>query len=86
MQYNLEISGRANKDIKTLDKVIQRRIAGKLKFFMDQDDPLTFAKRLTNSKDGNFRWRIGHYRVIFDVKGDTILLLRVQHRSQVYKS
>jgi mRNA interferase RelE/StbE len=85
MRYRLEISGKAKKDIESLDSVIQRRIVKKLKFFLAQDDPLTFAKRLVDSKDGGYRWRVGHYRVIFDVNDDVILLLSVQHRGQVYK-
>lgn len=86
MKYRLEISGKASKDIKSLDSVIQKRIARKLMFFLVQDDPLSFAKKLVDSKDGNYRWRIGHYRVVFDVNDDIILLLRIQHRGQVYKS
>lgn len=86
MRYRLEISGKAAKDIQSLDEVIQKRIARKLKFFLAQDDPLAFAKKLVNSKDGDYRWRVGHYRVIFDAKSNVILILRVQHRGQVYKS
>lgn len=85
MPYKLEISSRAAKDIKALDAVVQRRIAAKLKFFLAQDDPLAYAKRLVNAKDGDYRWRIGHYKVVFDVSDTTILLLRVQHRGEVYK-
>jgi mRNA interferase RelE/StbE len=83
--YKLEISGRAAKDIKALDVVVQRRIASKLKFFITQEDPLSFAKKLVNAKDGDYRWRVGHYRAVFDVEDSTILLLRIQHRSEVYK-
>lgn len=85
MRYQLEISGRAKKDIESLDRVVQKRIANKLQFFLKQEDPLSFAKRLENSKDGDYRWRIGHYRIVFDVKDNVILLLRIQHRGQVYK-
>jgi len=84
MKYRLEISGKAYKDLKALDAVTKKRIIKKLKFFLSQEDPLFFAKPLVNSKDGDYRWRIGHYRIVFDVKGELILLLRVQHRSKVY--
>ena len=85
MKYRLEVSGKAKKDIQSLDLVIQKRIAVKLKFFLSNDDPLSFAKKLVNSKDGDYRWRIGHYRIIFDVNDSVILLLRVQHRREVYR-
>ncbi|HEY1646139.1 MAG TPA: type II toxin-antitoxin system RelE/ParE family toxin [Candidatus Saccharimonadales bacterium] len=85
MTYKLEISGKAKKDLQSLDSVVQKRIVKKLQFFLTQEDPLAFAKPLVNSKDGDYRWRIGHYRVVFDSNDSTILLLRVQHRGQVYK-
>ena len=81
----LEISGTAKKDIQSLDSVVQKRIAKKLQFFLAQEDSLSFTKSLVSSKDGNYRWRISHYRVIFDVNGTTILLLRVLHRGEVYE-
>lgn len=90
MSYTLKISTSAKKDLKNLDDVTKRRIIKKLKFYIAQDNPLSFAKRLTDYRDGDYRWRIGHYRVVFDVivqgSSSTILLLRVQHRSQVYKA
>lgn len=85
MNYQLEISGKAKKDLKSMDKVIQKRIIKKLKFFMSQEDPISFAATLVNRKDGDYRWRVGHYRVVFDKNDDVILLLRIQHRSEVYK-
>ena len=85
MAYRLEISGKAKKDIQSLDPVIQKRIVKKLQYFLAQKDPLSFASPLVNSKDGDYRWRIGHYRAIFDVNDSVILLLRVQHRGEVYR-
>ena len=85
VKYKLEISSKAKKDLQSLDPVVQKRIANKLKFFLGHKDPISFAKKLVNSKDGDYRWRIGHYRVVFDVQGNVVLLLRVQHRREVYK-
>ncbi len=85
MHYRLTIYKRAKKDLESLGPILQKRIARKLKFYINHEDPLAFATKLVDSKDGNFRWRIGHYRVVFDVKGNIIKLLRVQHRKDVYK-
>ena len=85
MKFQLKIEGRAKKDIQSLDYLLQKRIARKLKFYIDQDDPLQYAKKLVDSKDGDYRWRIGNFRVVFDVDGNVIKLLRVQHRKDVYK-
>lgn len=85
MKYKLSIEGRAKKDLQALDQVTQKRIAKKLKYFLAQEDPLIFAKKLTDPNDANYRWRIGHYRVVFDLRGKTIKMLRVQHRREVYR-
>jgi len=85
VKYRLKIESRAKKDIEALDSVAQKRIVKKLKFFLEQDDPLHFAKKLVDPIDGSYRFRIGHFRVVFDVKGEVIKLLKVQHRKDVYK-
>lgn len=85
MGYSLKIESRAKKDLQSLDPIIQKRIAKKLKFFLTQPDPLLFAKKLIDASGGDYRWRIGHYRVIFDVNEDVVMLLRVQHRKDVYR-
>jgi len=86
MKYRLTIGSRAKKDLKSLDRIVQKRIAKKLQFFLSQSDPLLFAKKLVDPIDGDYRWRVGHYRVVFDVKGTLIMLIRVQHRKDVYRN
>jgi mRNA interferase RelE/StbE len=34
---------------------------------------------------GEYRFRIGDYRVIFDIEGNEIVVLRVGHRREIYK-
>jgi len=46
--------------------------------------PLDFAERLTNFELGEYRFRIGDYRVAFDVEDDTAKILKVGHRKEVY--
>jgi len=52
---------------------------------MEQADPLFFARFLRDPEMGGFRFRIGHYRVIFDVAGGDILVHSVGHRSEIYR-
>ncbi len=84
MPYTLKIESQAKKDIKSLELTVQKRIVKKLKFFLEKPDPLMYAKKLVDSSGGDYRWRIGNYRLIFDLKDYEILLLRVQHRKDVY--
>ena len=84
MKYKLKIESRARKDINSLDPIVQKRIAKKLKYYIKQSDPLQFAKKLVDSSGGDYHWRVGNYRVVFDVSAEEIRLLRVQHRKDVY--
>jgi mRNA interferase RelE/StbE len=34
---------------------------------------------------GAYRFRIGDYRVVFDLEGDEIVILRVGHRRDIYR-
>ena len=83
MEYRFTVS--AVRDMKKLPKSIQKRIIIKLDFFCKQEDPLLFAKPLTDYRTGSFRFRVGEYRVIFDVNDDEIKILRIGHRREVYR-
>lgn len=85
MIYEYVFSKRSKKDIDKLDPIIKKRIARKLQLF--QDKPLFFSKRLVNSQIGEYRFRVGNYRITFDLdkKNNKILVLKVDHRKQIYK-
>jgi len=68
-----------------LEKNIQERIVEKLEFYCSQDQPLKYAERLTDSRFGKWRFRIGEYRVLYDVEGDEIVVLAVGHRREIYR-
>jgi len=82
--YKYFFTPRALRQIKKLPKNIQERIIKKLDFFC-QTSPLSFADFLTDSRLGDFRFRIGDWRVVFDREGDSILILAVGHRREIYK-
>ena len=88
MIYKFSLTKNAKDDFLALDEVLRNRIIKKVKFFIDSKDPLRYAKKLKNSYLGAYRFRIGDYRVIFDVdkKGNIniLLILRVKHRRDVY--
>jgi mRNA interferase RelE/StbE len=74
----------AVKSIGKLPPHIKKRIKAKLERFIEQEDPLGFAEHLTKPADAQYRYRVGVYRILFDVEGDNIVILYVQHRSEVY--
>ena len=56
--WNLYFKKDAVKDLKKLDKIIQKRIKNKLEFYTSQENPLIFARKLIDSKLGEYRFRI----------------------------
>jgi len=75
----------AVKDINSLSPQTRKRLGVKLEFFVSQENPLDFAEPLTKPADAQYRYRVGDYRVLFDVEDSNIVVLRVQHRREVYR-
>jgi mRNA interferase RelE/StbE len=75
----------AIKAIRKLPPQIQKRLKLKLEWFIVQPDPIVFAEPLTKPADAQYRFRIGTYRVLFDVEENNIVVLLIQHRKDVYR-
>lgn len=83
MKYGLVYTRRAVKDVKGLDTKVKERIGKTLLRF--SDDPLKYAERLIDSSLGTYRFRIGDYRVVFDIVEGEIVILRIGHRKEIYR-
>lgn len=85
MEYYFKES--ATRDLKKLPKIVQKRIFNKLDFYTTKNKPLKFAEPLKDKMFGDFRFRIGDYRVVFDLdfKHESIIVLAVSHRKNIYK-
>jgi len=79
-------SKRALEDFKNLPKNKQAFILNKLEYFTSTDQPLVFAKTLINFNLGQYRFRVGDYRITFDLGSDgTIIILHIGHRREIYR-
>jgi mRNA interferase RelE/StbE len=83
--YGLLYKKPAVKDIQSLSSQVRKRLGIKLEFFVAQENPLDFAEPLTKPADAQYRYRVGDYRILFDVEDHNIIVLRVQHRREVYR-
>ena len=81
MQYSVEISPRAQKDLRKLDRQVADKLI--LKISNMADDLAGDVKRLTDF-DPEFRLRVGEFRVLFDLEGTTIIVRRVKNRREAY--
>lgn len=83
MTYRLLYTKTAFSDIKRLDSIIKKRVKKKIEEY--SLNPVVNAKKLINSVIGSYRWRIGNYRIVFDIDGNKIIILRIGHRREIYK-
>ncbi|MBI5075661.1 MAG: type II toxin-antitoxin system RelE/ParE family toxin [Nitrospirae bacterium] len=83
MSCKLVYTRRAEKDIKKLDSSVKGNIGKAL--LKLQDNPLLNSEKLSNPELGTYKYRIGDYRVVFDIEGNDVVILRVGHRREIYK-
>lgn len=84
MGHKLLYTKTAVKDIQKLDTVVKKRLKSKLETYAK--NPLFYAKKLIDFSLGAYRWRIGNYRIVFDIDRDVIVILRVRHRREIYRN
>ena len=83
----VQLAKRARRQIHKLPKTIATRILRKMHWYAAQEDPLSFAKRMTDPRHGGYRFRIGDYRVFCDVvrgKVQVLYVLSIKHRQSAY--
>lgn len=82
MTFTIEWKENALKDLEKLEIAVSRRIYKKI----DELSKDPFSLDIKRLKGINaFRLRIGDYRILFDTQGNTIIILKVGHRRNIYK-
>lgn len=85
--YKVFFSKNALKQIKKLDKSIAALIIGWIEKNLENcDDPRIHGKGLTANRSGQWRYRVGDYRILADIDDEkiTVLVVSVGHRRDVY--
>ena len=71
----------AEKDLHGLDRTHVRRVLDAFERYVD-----TGVGDVKKLQDVNaYRLRVGDYRVIFEVNGDSLVVLRIRHRREAYR-
>ena len=89
MKYRIKFSEKALKQLKKLDKHVSSLIIGWLeKNIEGSENPRIHGKGLVENKSGQWRYRIGDYRVICEILDNevVVLVLEVGHRREIYKN
>lgn len=76
---------KSRRQFEKLDHQVRKRIVTKLDFCAESGNPLQFSESLTNSELGEYRFRVGDYRIIFDIEEESIAVLAVGHRKEIYQ-
>lgn len=88
MKYTIRTTSRFDREFKKLDRYTKLMIKGWIdKHLTDCDNPRVFGKGLTADQKGQWRYRIGDYRLICNIEDNEliILALSIGHRREVYK-
>lgn len=78
-------TSRALRALKNLPRDAQRRIVEKLDWYCAQPDPLKFAEPLVGPHIGEYRFRVGDYRVVCDLEDQILVVLLIGHRKDIYR-
>lgn len=82
--YKILITKRALKDLEKIDVKIKTKIGDKIKLLIN--NPIGSSKKLSTPIIGTYRFRVGEYRVIFDIDDDKVIVLRIGHRKDIYRN
>ena len=83
MSYKIAFKKSVARDLKKIDKDQADRILRKI-----EDDLPGKAEAfpvLTGKFSGLRKFRVGDYRIIYSIIGDTALILRISHRREAYR-
>lgn len=87
MMYSVDYTPQAVKSLRKLDKYTRQFILSWIeKNLVGCEDPRRHGKGLTANRSGQWRYRVGDYRIIADISDEKILILvlNIGHRSDIY--
>lgn len=87
MSYSVETTARFDKEFRKLDRYTQRMIRAWIeKNLVNCDDPRAQGKGLSANRSGQWRYRIGDYRLICLIEDDRLIIIALTngHRSEIY--
>ncbi len=86
--FSVETTKQFDQDFRKLDRYTAKLIKAWIeKNLVNCQDPRQHGKALLGNRKGQWRYRIGDYRLLCDIQDDrlVILALSVGHRREVYQ-
>ena len=83
MSFKIAFKRSVSRDLKKIDKDQADRIL--IKIENELPEKAENFPKLSGKFSGLRKFRIGDYRVIYSIIGDTALILRISHRPEAYR-
>lgn len=86
--YRVELTARARKQLMKMDRFDAKILATWIKNNLDGcADPRAFGKGLTANHSGEWRYRVGSYRILALIRDDvvTIEVFAIGRRDKIYR-
>jgi len=80
---NIEWTEDAIKDLEKLDKLVTQRVLKKVDWLASNFERIT-PEPLTGEFKGTFKLRVGDWRVVYTVEGQTLVIQFIGHRKEIY--
>lgn len=87
MRYHVEFTKEALKQLKKMDKRDASLILGWIRKNIENcENPRVHGKGLIANRSGQWRYRVGDYRIIAEIQDNKVLILvlNIGHRREIY--
>ena len=87
MIYEISTTEKFDKAFKKLDRQTQRIIKAWIeKNLINCENPRIHGKALTSNRSGQWRYRVGDYRILAEIQDDKLVLIFIDvgHRKDIY--
>ncbi len=86
LSWQIRLNPKTEKDLRKLDKNVQKRIFQYLNRLTTLENPHLLGKALQGDLQGLWRYRVGDYRLVCQILDNELLILvvKVGHRKNIY--
>jgi mRNA interferase RelE/StbE len=81
--FRIDYKNSVFSDLKKIDRPVVERIIRDIDIRLAENPKI--GEALTGQFKGLYKYRVGDWRVIYSILSDSVLILRIRHRSVVYQ-
>jgi mRNA interferase RelE/StbE len=87
LAWTIKFDKKAKKELKFIDKPIQKQIAKFISKLLNAPNPKFYGEQLKGTLNKLWRYRVGDYRLICKFEDEVliVIIVAVKHRKEAYK-